>query len=212
MKDANRPDAAPRRHQLADTEQDAGDTVNPDEAAAGRGGNNAGGLTVDERRGAALIEPDGRPPGQRRLGWTHARPEVRSPGGQLTPRHGLVETEGADAAAHELLDRAPAAERGADVGRQNANVRPLAADDAHGRPRARDRFHLDRPDDHLARRALDLDALASQLVEPAPLVVNRRIHGRHLLDAPDECAAHFFEVRYRELRDGLLGQDAATHV
>src|SRR4029453_9034277 len=99
----------PCRHQLADTEEDAGVTVNPDEAAAGRGGNDAGGATVEGRGGARLLEPGGPPPGQRRVGRPPARPEVRAPGGRLTPQHGLVETEGADAAAHELLDRAAAA-------------------------------------------------------------------------------------------------------
>src|SRR5262245_26097844 len=115
MKDANRSDAAPGRHQFTDTEQDAGATVNPDEAAAGRGGNDAGGLPVDERRRAVLVERDGRPPGQRRLGRKHARPESRSPGGQLVPGYGLVETEGADAPSHEVLDRSAAAERGTDI-------------------------------------------------------------------------------------------------
>src|SRR5262245_341196 len=162
MKDTNRPDAAPGRHQLADTEQDAGDTVNPDQAAAGRGGNNAGGLTVDERRGAQLIETDGRPPGQCRLGWTHAQPEVRSRRGQITPRHGLVETEGADAAAHELLDRAAAPKCGADVCRQDADVRSLAADEPNGRPPTRNPFTLiDRTTTSRGARSTSMPSRAS---------------------------------------------------
>ena len=41
-------------------------------------------------------------------------------------------------------------------------------------------------DRHGPRRPLDLDPLASQLVEPAPVDVDRRHHRRHLLDVTDE--------------------------
>src|SRR5262245_45863043 len=213
MKDANGLDGAPRCYQLADTEQDAGDTVNSDEAAgAGSSRNHACGLTVDERRGAVLVEPDGHPSGQGGLGWLHPRPEVRSPGRQLAPRHGVLEAEGADPAAHETLDRAAAAECRTDIGREHPYVCSLATDDAHGGLRSGDFLDGDRSDDHLARRSLDLDALTGQLVQPAPLVVNRRIHRRHLLDAADEGTTHVFEARRRDLRDRSLGHDAAAHV
>src|SRR4030095_10441094 len=170
MKDANGLDAAPRCHQLAHTEQEAGDTVNPDEAAPSSGRHYARGLTVDERRGPVVVEPDGRPSGQSRLGRLHPRPEVRSPGGQLAPRHGLVDTEGADAPAHEILDRAAAAERGTDVGREHPHVCPLAADNTDSSAHTGDPLDGDRPDAHLAGRSLHLDTLAGPRVSPAPLV------------------------------------------
>src|SRR5262245_1769600 len=212
MKDANGLDATPPCHQLADTEQDAGSTVNPDEAAASRGRNHAYRLTVDEHRRTVVVEPDDRPSGQCRLGRLHPGPEVRSSGGELAPRHGVVEAEGADPAAHEILDHAAAPERGTDVGREHKYVCSFATDDTHGRPRARDVLDGDRPDDHLAGRSLDLDALAGQLVQAAPLVVDRRIHRRHLFDAADEGTAHLFEARHRDLRDRSLDHDAAAHV
>src|SRR5262245_8312308 len=213
MKDANGLDAAPRCRQLADTEQEVGDTVNPHEAAGPRSRwNHACGLTADERRGAALVEPDGRPSGQSGLGRLYPRPEVRSTGGQLAPRHGVLEAKGADTAAHEILDRAAAAERRTDVGREHPYVCSLATDDADGGPRAGDFLDGDRPDSHLARRALDLDALAGQLVQATPVVVNRRIHRWHLLDAADEGTAHRFEARHRDLEARSLRHDPTAHL
>src|SRR6266581_4702805 len=91
-----------------------------------------------------------------------------------------TEQEGTDSASHKALDGAAAAQGGPDIGRKDPDVRPLAADDAYARLRAGERLDLDRLDDHLAGRALHFDAGASQLVEPAALVVNRRVHGRHL--------------------------------
>ena len=48
---------------------------------------------------------------------------------------------------------------------------------------------------HLARPALDLHPLARQLVEPAPLVVQRRVHGRHLAEVADERVERLLDVR-----------------
>src|SRR5258705_33309 len=117
MKDANGPEAAPARYQLADTEQEARDAVNPDEPIPGRGRDDVGGLTVDERRGGVRVEPDSRPPRQSRLGRGHPRPEIRSPGGQLAPGHSVVETEGTDSASHKALHGAAPAQGGPDSSR-----------------------------------------------------------------------------------------------
>src|SRR4029453_17170427 len=159
MKDANGLDAAPRCHQLAHTEQEAGDTVNPDEAAPSSGRHYARGLTVDERRGPVVVEPDGRPSGQSPLGRLHPRPAAPSPGGARAPPPGPRDAGGADAAAHEILDRAAAAERGTDVGREHPHVCPLAADNTDSSAHTGDPLDGDRPGAPLAGRSRHLATL-----------------------------------------------------
>ena len=67
-------------------------------------------------------------------------------------------------------------------------------------------------DDDFPRLAVDLDPLARQLVEAPPLVVDRRVHGRDLLDPTDERPARLLEVTSLESGDRDLREDAALGV
>src|SRR5439155_1153170 len=60
--------------------------------------------------------------------------------------------------------------------------------------------------------ALDLHALAGQLVQPPALVVDRRVHRRHLRDAADEAAARRLQPLAREPGHRRLGEHAAGEI
>src|SRR6266566_1187143 len=188
MQDADGFDLAPARHQLADANHRPGDVVNAHEALGRRRGrDHVGRLPVGEGRCASPVQTNDGPAGQRRLDGTHPGPElasvdgrvraphrrVRAPLRQLAPRYRVAQVEGAYAASDEALDGSAAAERRPQVRGEDPQVRALAADDAEGGPRPVDLLDQDRADDDLARRALDLDAGARELIEPSPLVVDR---------------------------------------
>src|SRR5438093_4295581 len=195
MQDADGFDLAPARHQLTDADHWTGDVVNSYEALGRRHGrDHIGRLPVGEDRCGSPVQSNDGPAGQCRLDGTHPGPElasadrrvraphgrfraphgrVRAPLRQLTPRHRVAQVEGADATSDEALDGSAEAERRPEVRGKDPQVRAFAADDAEGGPRSVDLLDQDRADDDLARRALDLDAGARELIEPSPLVVDR---------------------------------------
>ena len=153
-------------------------------------------LTVFEPLGGSGVEPHCRPTRQRCGGRLHACPERRRRrGGQRVPRCGVVERERPHPRPDEALHRRAATQRGAEVAGQSADVRTLAAHDGQPYGLAGDLLDVEGVNDDLARLARHLDALPGQLVQSLPLVVNRRVHRRHLLDAPDEGTAGDLQLR-----------------
>ena len=108
--------------------------------------------------------------------------------------HGLFHAEPAHRQAPELGDVRAAAERLADVVRQTANIGALGAGDLDLDPVAREVQQPDRVQGHPARLALDLDAGAGKLVERLALVLEGRIHRRHLLDLALETAQRLLDL------------------
>ena len=101
----------------------------------------------------------------------------------------LVDGEGADGGAAQVAQVGAAAERGADVGGQRADVgarrarRPRSGS-SPARPASP---HLEAVDGDRAGLALDLDALAGQLVQALAVDLDRRHHRRHLQDVAGEA-------------------------
>src|SRR5262249_17400421 len=189
MQDANGPDLAPARRQFTDADQRAAHVVDAHESFLGRGGwDHVGRLPMAERRRARPIETHRRPARQHGLHRQHVLPEscrlgtplrrfraplrrfraplrrFRAAPGQLAPRHRVAQFERPDPRADEILDRAAAAEGSPEIRGEHAYVGPLPAHDAEGCPWPVDLLDHDRADEDLARGALDLDALARELV------------------------------------------------
>src|SRR2546430_3616530 len=114
--------------------------------------------------------------------------------GDVRRRDGRVSSKCSDPDALDPLDDTPAAERLADVGRDRTDVRPLAAHDTQPSHRRLDGLDHDRVDDDLARLPRHLAAFASELVEAPALVVNRRVHRRHLTGPTDESLRQPLDV------------------
>src|SRR6266850_1063623 len=213
MQDAHGLDLAPARDQFADADQRPTPVVHSHEAArVHRRGHHGGGLPMGERRDARPVEPNDGPPGQRRLDGTHARPQIALTIQELIPGHRVVEVVGPDAPSREALDGAADAQGRAEVGGQDSDVRSLAADHPQGDARPVELLDRDRADEDLAGRALHLDAGARQLVEASPLVVDRRVHRRHLVDAADQPPAGVVETIARDLVHRRFGEDSTAHV
>ncbi len=154
---------------------------------------------------------------------TKARdPTEDSRASHRVPCHGVFQAVGAHAGTHERRQRTAGAERCAEISGERPHVETLAAADTEGEVRWCQGLESDRVHRHLARRALDLDPFTRELVEPAPFVVERRVHGRHLANAADEslerllddCGAHRghrprLEHRSREILG--VGRDAEPH-
>src|SRR5437879_11528589 len=139
MQDADGPHLAPARHQFTDADHGTGDVVDPHEALGpGRGGDDVGRLTVAECRRARTVEAHDGPSGQRRLDRAYSRPELVSAFHQVGPRYRVSQIEGADPAAHQRLNGAAAAQRGAQVRGEHAPVRSLAGAGTERRPRSLD--------------------------------------------------------------------------
>ena len=154
--------------------------------------------------------PAGRPatrPARPPAGARAPREQAPRRDGQRLPRHRVGAARRDRPACAPVARRRPAAERRAEIGREHAHVRSLAAHDAERRPGGRDLLDLDRVDHHLARLALDLDALPRQLVEAAALVVDGRVHRRHLLDPAHERAAGRLHLRPVDV---VTGASAST--
>src|SRR2546430_1857678 len=192
MQDSDGFHAAPVLRDRADADERTGDVVDADGGAAlaARGCPDLDRLAVPERDGRALVEGHPLPARQRRFRRRDARPEhCRLGADDVGPGDRVGEVEGADTTPDEALDGAAVAERGPQVGGEHPHVSALAADDTEGGPRRGDLVDGDRMDDDFPRLAVDLDPLARQLVEAPPLVVDRRVHGRDLLDPTDERPA-----------------------
>jgi hypothetical protein len=100
---------------------------------------------------------------------------------------GLLDRERPDGSAPQVAQVGTAAEEVPEVGGEGADVRATGARDVD-RQHARvgcgsDVEALDRD---RAGRPLDLDARTGELVEPAPVNVDRRDHRRHLFDVAEE--------------------------
>src|SRR5438445_232926 len=187
--------------------------VKPTTTLAARGCPDLDRLAVPERDGRALVEGHPLPARQRRFRRRDARPEhCRLGADDVGPGDRVGEVEGADTTPDEALDGAAVAERGPQVGGEHPHVSALAADDTEGGPRRGDLVDGDRMDDDFPRLAVDLDPLARQLVEAPPLVVDRRVHGRDLLDPTDERPARLLEVAPLESGDRDLRADATLGV
>src|SRR3989441_2473422 len=213
MQNANGPDLAPARHQFSDADQRPGDVVDSYEATPrARGRDNLGRLAVGEDRRAVPLRPNNPPSCQPRFGRRPPGPRTPSSFHQLAPDPGAPKIEGPAPTPDEPLARPAETQNSTDVGREDPDVRSLAADDAQHRARAGDILDEDRTDDHLAGRSLHLETGPGQLVEPPPFVMNRRVHRRHLLDPADERATGLREGRGREISDRGLRQHAAAHV
>src|SRR5581483_1283871 len=105
------------------------------------------------------------------------------------PRVGEPERPGARPA--EVREVRASSERGPQVGGERSDVRAGAALHAEGRGRVLtrlERLDLDPVDADAARLAVDLLALARELVQAATTDLDRGHHGRHLLDLADEGA------------------------
>src|SRR5437773_738031 len=215
MEDSDGFHLASIRRDGTDADQRAGDVVDADGRAvpAARGPGDLDGLAVHERDGRPLVEGDRAPARQRRLRPRDACPERGRVGADhVGPGDRVGKAEGADTTPDEPLDGATVAERRPEVGGEHAYVGALAADDTEGGSRRSDLFDRDRMDDDLPGRAVDLDPLARQLVEPAPFVVNRRVHGRDLLDPADERPARLLELASLEPGDHDLREDAPSDI
>ena len=98
--------------------------------------------------------------------------------------------ERADAQPSQHGEVRAAPERDAEIGRQRADVGAAPALDQHGRLRVRPRLEVlddETVDVDATRRALDVDARARELVEPATADLHRRHHRRELLDVAEEA-------------------------
>src|SRR5438093_13444914 len=117
-------------------------------------------------------------------------------------RRRVLDAKGADARPAQALQVGAGLERPPYVGRQHAHVRPFRAGDAELDPVGCAQHQLETLDRDLARRALDLEAAARELVERHAVTLERRVHGRHLLLAPGEARGDRIERGLRERRDG----------
>src|SRR5438093_3470475 len=170
-------------------------------------------LTIHESPSPGGIETDRAPAGERGFRRRNPGPQCgRRDLGDVGRRNGGVSLKRSDPDALEPLDDGPAAEGLPDVGGQRADIRPLPADDAEPGHRRLDGLDHDGVDDDLARLACHLATFARQLVEAPTLVMNRRIHRRHLPDSSDESTRQPLDVLARERRNGRLGEAAALEI
>ena len=120
---------------------------------------------------------------------------------QRLERSGDREREVADRRALQRPEMGDAAEGLAQIGGERAHVGAGGALDlgAVHRVRARDIDRLDgeAAHGHRSRRALDLDALARQLVQPASTDLDGADHRRHLFDLADELRGRGRDRRRR---------------
>ena len=107
-----------------------------------------------------------------------------------------------------------AAERGAEIGGERADVGAAPALDDDGRLRVRtgrELLDLEPVDAHRPRRPLDLLPGPGQLVEATPADLHRRDHRRELLDVADEARERALDLVAGE-RHGALVEDLARGV
>ena len=102
----------------------------------------------------------------------------------------LLDAEATRSRAPQPAQVRAAAERLADVLGQHADIGAFAANDAQPQGRAFERGELQYRDADAARRALHLLAAARQSIERRALVLQRRIHRRHLLDLAAKALQH----------------------
>ena len=125
-------------------------------------------------------------------------------------------------ASSQPIEGRAGSQRGSEVVREATDVRPFAAQNAKLDLTALAPQDFERTDLDEARLSLDLDPLARELVQALPLLLDRRNHGRNLLDASDEAAGqvpHRIRVDRadRFLIDHLsrsvprVGRDAEAH-
>ena len=109
----------------------------------------------------------------------------------LVGRRGLLDRERPDCGPAQVAQVGATAEEVAEVGGERAHVGPARADDLDRQNgRIGGRRHVEAIDRHGPRRPFDLDALAGQLVQAAPLDPDGRDHRRDLIDVTGEVLGH----------------------
>src|SRR3990172_6163770 len=144
--------------------------------------------TVDKRAGLGPVQLPARPVSQSRIRRSQAPPHrfriVKRL--KLSPRNCLVQWEWAHSGSDQPFQRSATTKRKTEIMRQGSDVGPPSALHPEDQARKADVLEDDPVHRDASRLTWDLVALAGELIEAAPLTMERGEHWRDLLNLTSE--------------------------